>query len=56
MAGGSYVYLCCGNRVRHGSEQPYHRLPMLRGLTGLRMQTGSHVYATCTHSIGVYTR
>ena len=56
MTGGLYVYLNCGNRVRHGSEQPYHRLPMLRGLTGLRMQTGSHLYITHTHSRGVYTR
>ena len=30
-----------GNRVRHGSEQPYHRLPMLRGLTGFENADGS---------------
>ena len=56
MTGGSYVYLNCGYRVRHGSEQPYHRLSMLRELTGLRMQMGSHLYTTHTHLKGVYTR
>jgi len=42
MIGRSCVHLRCGNRVRHGSEQPYRRLLMLKGLTGLRMQMGSH--------------
>jgi len=41
MTGGSYVLLDCGNRVRHGSEQPYRELPMLEGLTGLRIYMGS---------------
>ena len=41
MVGRPYVHLDCGNRVRHGSEQPYRRLLMLKGLTGLRMQMGS---------------
>ncbi len=42
VTGGSHGHLCCGNRVRHGSEQPYRRLPMLEGVTGLRRQLGSH--------------
>jgi len=42
MTGGSYGHLCCGNRVRHGSEQPYRKLPMLEGATGLRRHLGSH--------------
>lgn len=42
VTGGSHGHLCCGNRVRHGSEQPYRKLPMLEGVTGLRRQLGSH--------------
>jgi len=37
------VHLDCGNRVRHGSEQPYRELPMLEGLAGLRMHMGSQL-------------
>jgi len=43
MTGGSYVHLDCGNRVRHGSEQPYRELPMLEGLTGLRTHVGNQL-------------
>jgi hypothetical protein len=31
MVGRLYVHLDCGNRVRHGSEQPYRKLLMLKG-------------------------
>jgi len=40
ITGGLCSRLRCGNRVRHGSEQPYHRLPMLEGLTGLMNADG----------------
>ena len=43
MAGRPYGYLYCGDWVRHGSEQPYRKLLMLKGLTGLRMQLGNHM-------------
>jgi len=42
VTGGSHGHLCCGYRVRHGSEQPYRKLLMLEGATGLRRQMGSH--------------
>jgi hypothetical protein len=31
MVGRPFVHLNCGNRVRHGSEQPYRKLLMLKG-------------------------
>ena len=43
MAGESYAHLCCGYWVRHGSEQPYRKLPMLEGFTGLRRYQGNHM-------------
>jgi len=43
MAGESYAHLYCGYWVRHGSEQPYRKLPMLEGFTGLRKSLGSHM-------------
>lgn len=43
MTGESYAHLCCGYWVRHGSEQPYRKLPMLEGFTGLRRHLGNHV-------------
>ena len=43
MAGESYAHLYCGYWVRHGSEQPYRKLPMLEGFTGLRRYQGNHV-------------
>jgi len=41
MAGGPYAHLDCGNRVRHGSEQPYRKLLVLIGLAGSRMHVGN---------------
>ena len=46
---GSSSHPCCGNRARHGSEQPYHRLPMLLGSTGSRKQMDCHRFETYIH-------
>jgi len=43
MTGESYARLYCGYWVRHGSEQPYRKLPMLEGFTGLRRYLGNHM-------------